>query len=153
MTEYRGMRECLGPEIWISLLDELLPQREEAAARTHIELCARCRAVSWELMGVEQLLRDRAGEVRDGFCVSAGETQLALRNLRERLNSAHGIAPYVDALQHFLSGMLGERAGDRVLRSAAGRREITEAAWPGFILRLTRVVAELCGESAGTVVA
>lgn len=143
---------CATPETWILYFDGALPPGQQAEFFAHVNSCAACRMASLEMANLERLILLKAAEVRSLALPGQAQTELALCQVRARLRDERLVEPYVDALRHFLNGMLGQRAGERMLRRAAGSATITDEIWPGFITSLTRTVSELCGDSAAAVV-
>jgi len=146
------MKQCLSPEMWIRLLDGELSRGEKSITEAHFSVCSHCRLMARELVRVEQILSGAGEVVRRQSAMAPEEIRGALDHFHERLRGPREIACCLDALGFFLGGMLGASAGNKVIQAAARQKEITRAAWPGFIARLAATSADLCGEGAGAII-
>jgi hypothetical protein len=146
------MKQCLSPEVWTGLLEGGLSKEEKSLAEAHLAMCSHCSFVASELVRVEQILTGAGEQARARAALDPAQIRLAFDRFHVRTREPRGMACCLEALRFFLSGMLGESAGRTVVWAAAGQKEITEAAWPGFIARLSDTIADLCGEGAGAIV-
>jgi hypothetical protein len=142
------MNECFDAETWAAYFEGVLPQQRER----HLAACSRCRDIAAEFARVEEHLAAAAQWARQSAAMEPRQIHEALGRFHARMGERRGIACCLDALNFFLSGMLGSSACGKVLAAAARHAEVTEAAWPGFISRLSRMSSDLCGEGAGAIV-
>jgi anti-sigma factor RsiW len=145
--------QCLSPEIWTAFLDGALSLEEENEAETHMAECAHCRLLATEFIRVEEVLCGAARQAKERAALDPAEIRRALDRFRSQNHEPRGITCCLEALRFFLTGMLGTSAGGKVLQAAARQAEIDEAGWPDFILRLSYMIGDLCGDGAGAIVA
>jgi predicted anti-sigma-YlaC factor YlaD len=147
------MKHCLSPEMWTGFLDGALSREAENKAETHLAACAHCRLLATEFVRVEDVLTGAARQAKERAALAPSEIRLALDRFHAQIHEPRGITCCLEALRFFLTGMLGASAGGKVIQAAAKQAEITEAAWPGFIVRLSGMIGDLCGDGAGAIVA
>jgi hypothetical protein len=142
------MNGCFNAETWAAYFYGALPPDRQL----HLEACPHCRHLAAEIARVEAHIESVAARARESTAMDPGEMREAFGRFQARVGERRGIACCLDALNFFLSGMLGSSACGKVLEAAARYTEVTEAAWPGFIARLSGLSSDLCGEGAGAIV-
>jgi anti-sigma factor RsiW len=151
------MKNCLSPDTWTGFLDGALSPEEESKAEVHLAECAHCRFLATEFVRVEEVLTGAAKRAKERMALGPAEIRQALDRLRTQMHSeAHetrGITICLEALRFFLTGMLGTAAAGKVIQAAARKAEISEAMWQDFIVRLSDMSSDLCGDGAGAIVA
>jgi anti-sigma factor RsiW len=147
------MKHCLSPETWTGFLDGTLSPHEESVAETHLAACTHCRLLATEFVRVEDVLTGAARQARERTALAPSEIRQALDRFHAQIHEPRGITCCLEAIRFFLTGMLGTSAGSKVIQAAAKQAEITETGWPDFILRLSDMIGDLCGDGAGAIVA
>jgi anti-sigma factor RsiW len=146
------MKHCLSPEAWTGFLDGTLSPEDESKAETHLAACQHCRFLALEFVRVEDVLTGAARQAKERTVLRPSEIRRALDRFHTTVQQPRGITCCLEALRFFLAGMLGTAAGGKVILAAAKQAEIDEAGWPDFIIRLSDMIGDLCGDGAGAIV-